>query len=60
MKIKDCFVGQAVGHNSEGFVITGVIKSLSEYSQGYFATVDFKDIDGDMDIDIECLLGVVK
>ena len=60
MKIKDCFVGQAVGHNSEGFVITGVIKSLSEYSQGYFATVDFKDIDGDMDIDIEYLLGVVK
>ena len=60
MKIKDCFVGQTVGHNSEGIVFTGVIKSLSEYSQGYFATVDFKDIDGDMDIDIECLLGVVK
>ena len=60
MKIKDCFVGQEVGHNSEGIVLTGVIKSLSEYSQGYFATVDFKDIDGDMDIDIECLLGVVK
>ena len=60
MKIKDCFVGQVVGYNSEGIVFTGVIKSLSEYSQGYFATVDFKDIDGDMDIDIECLLGVVK
>ena len=60
MKIKDCFVGQEVGHNSEGVVFTGVIKSLSEYSEGYFATVDFKDIDGDMDIDIECLLGVVK
>ena len=60
MKIKDCFVGQTVGHNSDGIVFTGVIKSLSEYSQGYFATVDFKDIDGDMDIDIECLLGVVK
>ena len=60
MKIQDCFVGQDVEYNSEGIVFTGVIKSLSEYSQGYFATVDFKDIDGDMDIDIECLLGVVK
>ena len=47
MKIKDCFVGQTVGHNSEGFVLTGVIKSLSEYSEGYFATVDFNDINGD-------------
>ena len=57
MKIQDCFVGQDVGYNSEGIVFTGVIKSLSEW---YFATVDFKDIDGDMDIDIEYLLGVVK
>ena len=39
MKIKDCFVGQTVGHNSDGTVFTGVIKGLSEYSQGYFATV---------------------
>ena len=60
MKIKDCFVGQVVGHNSEGFVLTGVIKSLSEYSEGYFAVVDFNDINGDKKIDIEYLLGVVK
>ena len=59
MKIKDCSVGQTVGHNSEGIVITGVIKSLSEYSEGYFAVVDF-DFDGDKKIDIEYLLGVVK
>ena len=60
MKITACFVGQTVGHNSEGFVFTGVIKSLSEYSEGYFAVVDFNDIDGDKKIDIEYLLGVVK
>ena len=60
MKIKDCFVGQTVGHNSEGFVLTGVIKSLSEYSEGYFAVVDFNDINGDKKIDIEYLLGAVK
>ena len=60
MKIKDCFVGQTVGHNSEGIVFTGVIKSLSEYSEGYFATVDFDGIDGDKKIDTEYLLGVVK
>ena len=60
MKIKDCFVGQEVGHNSEGIVVTGVIKSLSEYSEGYFATVDFNDIAPDIKIDIEYLLGVVK
>ena len=60
MKIKDCFVGQVVGHNSGGVVFTGVIKGLSEYSQGYFATVDFNDIDGDKEIHIEYLLGVVK
>ena len=60
MKIKDCFVGQYVGHNSEGIVFTGVIKSLSEYPQGYFATVSFKGIDGDKEIDIEYLIGVVK
>lgn len=59
MKIKDCFVGQIVGHNSEGFVFTGVIKSLSEYSQGYFATVKFNGVDGDKEIDIEYLLGVL-
>ena len=60
MKIKDCFVGQEVGHNSEGFVFTGVIKSLSKYSEGYFATVNFNGIDRDKEIDIEYLLGVVK
>lgn len=60
MKIKDCYVGQAVGHNSDGDVFTGVIKSLSEYSQGYFATVSFNGIDGDKEIDIEYLIGVVK
>ena len=60
MKIKDCFVGQVVGHNSEEVVFTGVIKGLSEYSQGYFATVDFNGIDGDKEIDIEYLLGVVE
>ena len=60
MKIKDCFVGQEVGHNSEGIVFTGVIKSLSEYSEGYFATVNFNGIDRDKEIDIEYLLGVVK
>ena len=60
MKIKDCFVGQVVGHNSNGTVFTGVIKSLSEYVEGYFATVDFNGIDGDKEIDIEYLLGVVK
>ena len=60
MKIKDCFVGQTVGHNSNGTVFTGVIKSLSEYPQGYFDTVAFKGIDGDKEIDIEYLLGVVK
>lgn len=60
MKIKDCFVGQEVGYNSGGDVFTGVIKSLSEYSGGYFATVDFNGIDGDKEIDIEYLLGVVK
>ena len=60
MKIKDCFVGQVVGYNSEGYVFTGAIKSLSKYSEGYFATVDFNGIDGDVEIDIECLLGVVK
>lgn len=60
MKIKDCFVGQYVGHNSDGDVFTGVINSLSEYSQGYFATVDFNGVDGDKEIDIEYLLGVVK
>ena len=60
MKIKDCFVGQEVGYNSDGDVFTGVIKGLSEYSEGYFATVDFKGIDGDKEIDIEYLLGVVK
>ena len=60
MKIKDCFVGQVVGYNSDGDVFTGVIKSLSEYSEGYFAVVDFNDIDGDKKIDIEYLLGVVK
>ena len=60
MKIKDCFVGQDVGYNSEGIVLTGVVKSLSEHSQGYFATVDFNGIDGDKEIDIEYLLGVVK
>ena len=60
MKIKDCFVGQTVGQNSEGFVFIGVIKSLSEYSEGYFAVVDFNDIGGDKKVDIEYLLGVVK
>ena len=60
MNIKDCFVGQYVGHNSDGDVFTGVIKSLTEYSQGYFATVDFKGVDGDKEIDIEYLIGVVK
>lgn len=60
MKIKDCFVGQTVGHNSDGTVFTGVIKSLTEYSQGYFATVDFKGVDGDKEIDIEYLIVVVK
>ena len=60
MKIKDCFVSQTVGHNSERIVFTGVIKSLSEYSEGYFATVDFDDIDGDKKIGIEYPLGVVK
>ena len=60
MKIKDCFVGQTVGHNLDGDVFTGVIKSLSEYSQGYFATVDFNGIDGDKEIDIKYILGVVK
>ena len=60
MKIKDCFVGQEVGHNSEGIVFTGAIKSLSKYSEGYFAAVDFNGIDGHVEIDIECLLGVVK
>ena len=60
MKIKDCFVGQEVGHNSEGIVFIGEIKSLSEYSQGYFATVDFNGVEGDKEIDIEYLLGVVK
>ena len=60
MKIKDCFVGQEVGHNSEGIVFTGVIKSLSGYSEGYFAAVDFNGIDGYVEIDTECLLGVVK
>ena len=60
MKIKDCFVGQAVGHNSGGDVFTGVIKSLSEYSKGYFATVDFNGVDSDKEIDIEYLIGVVK
>ena len=60
MKIKDCFVGQYVGHNSDGDVFTGVIKSLSEYSQGYLAIVDFNGIDGDKVINIDYLLGVVK
>ena len=60
MKIKDCFVGQTVGHNSDGDVLTGVIKSLSEYSEGYFATVDFNGIDDDKEINIEYLLGVVE
>ena len=60
MKIKDCFVGQDVGYNSDRYVFTGVIKSLSEYSEGYFAAVDFNGIYGDIEIDIECLLGVVK
>ena len=60
MKIKDCFVGQTVGCNSEGNVFIGVIKGLSEYSQGYFATVDFKGVAGYKEIDIEYLLGVVK
>ena len=60
MKIKDCFVGQTVGHNLDGDVFTGVIKGLSEYYEGYFATVDFNGVDGDKEIDIEYLLGVVK
>ena len=60
MKIKDCFVGQTVGHNSDGTVFTGVIKGLSEYSQGYFATVSFDGVNGDKEIDIEYLIGVVK
>ena len=60
MKIKDCFVGQVVGHNLDGDVFTGVIKSLSEYSEGYFAVVDFYGFDGGIKIDIEYLLGVVK
>ena len=60
MKIKDCFIGQVVGHNSDGIVFTGVIKGLSKYSQGYFATVDFKGVAGYKEIDIEYLLGVVK
>lgn len=60
MNIKDCFVGQDVGHNSDGVVFTGVVKSLSEYSEGYFATVSFNGVDGDKEIDIEYLIGVVK
>ena len=60
MNIKDCFVGQTVGHNSDGVVFTGVIKGLSEYSQGYFATVAFDSVDGDKEIDIEYLIGVIK
>ena len=53
MKIKDCFVGQTVGHNSEGFVLTGVIKSLSEYPEEHFSVVYFNDINCDKKIDIE-------
>ena len=41
MKIKDCFVGQVVGYNSDGVIFTGVIKSLSEYSEGYFCSSRF-------------------
>ena len=60
MKIKDCFVGQTVGCNSEGNVFIGVIEGLSKYYEGYLATVNFNGVDGDKEIDIEYLLGVVK
>ena len=60
MKIKDCFVGQTVGCNSEGNVFIGVIKGLSEYYDGYLATVDIKGVSNEQEIDIEYLLGVVK
>lgn len=60
MKIKDCFIGQTVGYNSDGVVFTGVIKSLSEYYEGYFALVDFNGVKGESEVDIEYLLGVVK
>jgi hypothetical protein len=60
MKINDCFVGQKVGYNSYGLVFTGEIKSLSEYSEGYFATVDFNGVEGESEVDIEYLLGVVE
>ena len=60
MKIKDCFVGQKVGYNSDGVIFTGVIKSLSEYYEGYFALVDFNGVEGESEVGIEYLLGVVK
>jgi len=56
LKLKDCFVGQKVGLQYDGEVLTGVIEHLD----GNIATVYLSGLGSGNKVNVKYLLGVVK